>query len=811
MATTGWPLPSRDATKPGARTGGADEDNFVINLLNRLRPDEGWAALPLVMILAGTMAWSISDSRWILGHNELTAFLIYVAFGAAFWGYLSARLDMSPWLAHTLGAAIGAFVLIEVVGSVLPGAQPGLGGWFSATANSITQAYLDLTWRHQISTLQLGHFCLLLGIIVWGTAQAASYDVFGHHRAVNGVLLMSVLFIANMALTIEDQFYGLVIFSAAALLLLLMAHASDERTSWLRHRVWRGRDFQAPHLRGGVAFMSVAIGMSLLLTSVASSAPLASAWPGVSNNFRDLSNWLSGYLPGGGVSKFAPGADFGSTSTIAWSFHEGPSNVFTVRVNGDAGTVHWRVAAYDDFQTISWGVGSGARTDQIIAGTNLNAGTLDQVGPNTPGRATVTLAVHVQDTTLQHLVVANEPASVNVGVGRSVLGSDPKTSNVAFYTTDATDYTETVEVPVLDPSGAGLTEWRLLHAGTAFPEPLLKRYTQGTDLVGTEGKALLNEIAADAKAQGNPFNTEFDVAKEIQNYLHSSDHFTYNNDISNLMPQCTGMSTVDCFALLRQGFCEQYATTMTMLMRMKGYPARYVLGYLPGEVDEHTLIQQVTSQQKHAWVEVYFPTYGWVPFDPTGGSVGIETILAPGSAVAATPTPNFSFVPAGTDDNGNPRRSISPEVGGTTDNGIGSSPVALIGTTATGGILLVAIFIFWRRRPKRPDSPDTVYRNVVRLASRLGYRPQPTQTVYEYTGMLADLVPSARDSLGVVATAAVEVTYGRRQLGSDRLLALSAASRRVRQALLKLVFRLPGLAGRNGRRAVANGTRRRRS
>jgi hypothetical protein len=77
------------------------------------------------------------------------------------------------------------------------------------------------------------------------------------------------------------------------------------------------------------------------------------------------------------------------------------------------------------------------------------------------------------------------------------------------------------------------------------------------------------------------------------------------------------------------------------------------------------------------------------------------------------------------------------------------------------------------------------------MASRLGYKPAPTQTVYEYTGMLADLVPRAKDPLGLVATAQVEVIYGRRHLGADRLATLESARRRVRQALLRLVFRLP--------------------
>ena len=802
--------PNRGVLRAGGVPADDDDGGFLNATISRLRPDEGWVTLPLVLILAGTMAWSISDARWILGNNDLTAFLIYAALAGAFWGYLSARLDMSPWLAHALGAAIGAFVLIEVVGSVVPGASPGLAGWFSATANSITQAYLDLTWRHQLSTLQLGHFCLILGIVVWGTAQAASYDVFGHHRAVNGVLLMAVVLIANMALTIQDQFGGLVIFSAAALLVLLLSHASDERTSWLRHRIWRGRDFQAPHLRGGIAFASIAVAASLLLTNVASSAPLASAWPGLSSNFRDIGNWLSNYMPNGAQSKFQPGADFGNTSSVGWSFHEGSDQVFTVRVSSGAGALHWRVATYDTFQTITWSVGASGHSDQVGAGSALNGGTYDQVGPNSQGRELIRYTVHVQDTSLQHLIVANEPATVNVPTSRSLVGDTGATSDVIGFTTGATDYTVTAYAPVLDPSGAGLTEWRLRHDGATFPAALKTRYTQGADLVGTDGQQLLKDIAADARAQGNPFDNEFDVAKEIQDYLHSSEHFTYNNDISSLVPQCTGLSTVDCFAFLRQGFCEQYATTMTMLMRMKGYPARYVLGYLPGVPDQHTLVQQVTSLQKHAWVEVYFPTYGWVPFDPTGGSVGIETILAPGSAVSPGPSSSASFIPAGTNGNGNPRKTLST-TGDTTVNTAGGTgtPLALIVPSTAGAVLLLVFFFVWRRRPRRPDSPDVVYRNVVRLATRLGYRPQPTQTVYEYTGMLADLVPGARDSLGVVATAAVEVTYGRRQLGSDRLLALSAASRRVRQALLKLIFRVPGLRGRNGRKGPS-GSRPRR-
>ncbi|MFI5258378.1 MAG: DUF4129 domain-containing transglutaminase family protein [Candidatus Limnocylindrales bacterium] len=751
-----------------------------------MRPDEGWIALPLVLVLAGTMAWSISDARWILGNDSLTTFLIWIALAAAGWGYLSARLDLSPWLAQALGCIIGAFVLIEAVGASLPGSTPGLVGWFSATANSVTQAYLDLAWRHQISTLQVGHFCLILGVIVWGTAQAASYDIFGYHRAVNGVLLLAVVLIANMALTAQDQFGGLVVFSAAALAVLLMAHAADERSNWLRHRIWRGRDFQAPHLQGGMAFASLAIAGSLVLTSVASSAPLASTFNDLGAQIQSELGWLSGYLPNGGASRYQPTSDFGPSVDIKPSFNETSRDVFTARITNGGVVSHWRLVSYDEFQTTGWSIGPGSREDQVASGGTLDAGTLDLVTGTTPGRGSVSIVIHVQDSTLQHLVVANEPDTVNAGVQRTLVG-DPASTDVAWLSTDATDYTLAALVPDLDPAGNGLTEWRLQHAGSDYPPGLLDRYTQGATLVGPEGNDLLTEIADWAQGNGNSFTDEYDVAKAIQDYLRS-DVFTYSTDITAAMPRCTGLSTVDCFALIREGFCEQYATTMTMLMRMKGFPARYVQGYLPGAVDQHSLVEQVTSEQKHAWVEVYFPGYGWIPFDPTGGGVGLPTQLVPGAAVSPTPTPAAPS-PGGTNSDVRPRGGSSPPGSGTTTSSTGLTTLFIPAILVA--VILLALFVLWRRRPRRLEGPDSVYRNVVRLASRLGYKPQPTQTVYEYTGMLADVVPRARDSLGVVAMATVEVTYGRRQLGSERLVSLAAAQRLVRQALLRLAFRIP--------------------
>jgi hypothetical protein len=789
MAVGSIPHGRPDVMRPRGVDPGFDEESLLSRVIDRMRPDEGMVSLPLVAILTMTMAWSIADARWILGRDELSSYLIWIALVATLWGYLSSRLGIAPWLAHALGCTIGAFVVIEIVGSGLPDATPSLSGWFQATANSVTQAYLDLTWRHQLTTLQFGHYGLVLGILVWGTAQAASYDVFGYHRAVNGVLLLAVVLIASMSLTLHDQYPAIVLFSAAGLALLLLSHAADERSNWLRHRIWRGRDFRTPNLQGGVAFASIAVFGSLVLTMVASSAPLAGPLQDVGQNIGDSLSGLSGYFPSGGASRYQPSSDFGNSTVIASSFRASPNNVFTVRVSTGQDAFHWRLAAYDTFQSTGWSIGS-AHQDRVIAGGTLDSGTLDLVDASTPGRNHLSLTVHVQDNSLKHVVVANEPDSVNVDTQRTVLGTG-SSADVATLSTGATDYVVEVLVPNVDPTGAGLTESRLRQAGTKYPAGLLDRFTQGTDLVGSGGRALLDEISAWAKSQGNAFDNEYDVAKAIQDYLQST-RFAYTNDITADVPKCTGLSTVDCFALIRRGFCEQYATTMTMLMRMAGYPARYVLGYLPGTIAQNTLLWQVTSQQKHAWVEVYFPSYGWIPFDPTGGSIGQPTVLPLGSP-GPTSSPGASFGSEPTDPRPSRRTGVGDQ-GVVPSSGDGGLAGLLLPSTL-GGVGAVGLLLLWMRRSRPLERPDVVYRNVVKLASRVGYRPRPTQTVYEYTGMLAEVVPRARDPLGVVATATVEATYGRRQLGTARLVSLSAAHRVIRQALLRLAFRWPRRRG----------------
>jgi hypothetical protein len=94
---------------------------------------------------------------------------------------------------------------------------------------------------------------------------------------------------------------------------------------------------------------------------------------------------------------------------------------------------------------------------------------------------------------------------------------------------------------------------------------------------------------------------------------------TYPYDLS-IAPQREEMDAVEFFLFeQRRGYCEQFASSLAVMARSLGIPARVATGYAPGEYNPFTGLHEVRASDAHAWVEVYFPGHGWSAFDPTPG------------------------------------------------------------------------------------------------------------------------------------------------------------------------------------------------
>jgi protein-glutamine gamma-glutamyltransferase len=100
----------------------------------------------------------------------------------------------------------------------------------------------------------------------------------------------------------------------------------------------------------------------------------------------------------------------------------------------------------------------------------------------------------------------------------------------------------------------------------------------------------------------------------LEAWFRSSGGFTYSEQ-----PGTTpGLPPLVGFVMdTKTGYCQHFAGAMALMARLLGIPARVAAGFLPGRYEQDHW--QVTDHDAHTWVEVWFPHFGWLPFDPTPG------------------------------------------------------------------------------------------------------------------------------------------------------------------------------------------------
>ena len=199
----------------------------------------------------------------------------------------------------------------------------------------------------------------------------------------------------------------------------------------------------------------------------------------------------------------------------------------------------------------------------------------------------------------------------------------------------------------------------------------------------------------------------------VQTWLQANTR--YNLDAPAPPP---GADAVDNFLFVsRKGFCEQIGSSLVVMLRSLGVPARLAVGYAPGERNPFTGLYEVRASDAHAWAEVWFPGVGWQSFDPTA-----EVPLAGEQGRRAAGAGLTSFVAA-----------RLPSLPGRTPETV---VILVVAGIALAGVRRVRV-LRARRRAARPTTWAEAWVDRLERAGEDRGRPRkPSESVREYVDVL---------------------------------------------------------------------------
>ncbi|HVL82040.1 MAG TPA: DUF3488 and transglutaminase-like domain-containing protein [Actinomycetota bacterium] len=236
----------------------------------------------------------------------------------------------------------------------------------------------------------------------------------------------------------------------------------------------------------------------------------------------------------------------------------------------------------------------------------------------------------------------------------------------------------------------------------------------------------------------------FERAVELEEWFRS---FTYDEKV----PGGHDVARLDRFLQEQRGYCEQFAATMTLMLRGLGIPARVAVGFLPGAARESEYL--VTTDDAHAWVEAHVPGRGWVSFDPTPGRGMPNSPDGELEQPVSTPTPRPAEPTEG-EPTPEPTPTVAPTDpgGGTDPQGPGLPILQLVmGATLVGAIPGAKAI---RRTRRRSAGALGAYDELIDRAADLGLRPGRTETPWEFWRRVG-----GGPQTGTVVATAVQALY----------------------------------------------------
>jgi transglutaminase-like putative cysteine protease len=308
-------------------------------------------------------------------------------------------------------------------------------------------------------------------------------------------------------------------------------------------------------------------------------------------------------------------------------FPETPTTVMKVKASGPRRSFYWRATTLDDYTGQVW-------DEQLELGEAVQRDQIDASSPLLPEAAANEEDWVRQDITVealrdQHLLASAQPVRWRPGTDAPVADANGDVVMMPDSLRRGQRYTVWSYVPRPNPSelnrfkGDYPAEVQRYLEVVDQPVPewgTPNRDTLMASFLGASGEfevSVLESVYEVATGVTSGAQSPYEAAALLETWFREAGGFTYDEQPPSPIggtPPLVAFVNED-----KRGYCQHYAGAMALMLRLLGVPARVAVGFTSGEYDDGDQEWTVKDTNAHAWVEVWFPEFGWIPFDPTPG------------------------------------------------------------------------------------------------------------------------------------------------------------------------------------------------
>lgn len=565
---------------------------------------------------------ALNAAEWPLALNTtVPALLLSVIFG-----FMLARSSYNELFALLVSALYGVCVVVLIAAINEPGELvQGLTSVFTRAADWLVDAATGGINQDDLV------FTLLVATLFWFLAYNAVWHIFRIDRTWRVILPPALILITNSIFysgSVGLDLY-LIVFMFFALLLIVRSNLDAREWDWYSNGIRTTGQVRRQFLRVGA-------GLSLVV--------LVLAWGAPSGDLQERLDRFQEFLQSNPLTQIAEfwnrlfstieaqgpaTADYygGDSLQLGGAIRLGEQEVFFV--NAPPGRrYYWRSRVFAVYDRGNWlPDAERRRTDNNPFDIFY---TSDYLGARIPIQQSVTMALN----TSRLIYAAPQPSRVELGTIIDLSYTPEQSMNVSVIRPQRVlSRGDTYSVTsLMTIANAG----QLRGAGSSYPQYILDAYLPAN--VTPRTRDLAQQIVTEAGAV-----TPYDQAKAVESWLRAN--ITYNEAI----PQPPDdIDPVEWFLFeLREGYCNYYASSMILMLRSLGIPARMAAGFAQGQFDASTGQFVVRERDAHTWVEVYFPGYGWIEFEPTSAQQPLDregdeqdAVIPPQQSDPPTPTPS---------------------------------------------------------------------------------------------------------------------------------------------------------------------------